>query len=195
MHSPRRTDAEIAEDIVRLLNPESCEEIKATIVECLMMHRELLARIYSRDAVKKNRAAAKRLRDDINRLMMSMEAAPSDVIMVAPPPLKPKIAGVAVQDYLLPGDHFGAFYEYLWGMDEACQRTERKSASNDHSKTRCAELARGLMRKFSRKRPTSYKGSPFRTITSRIFEHVTGERNVDLERACEAALKARPNVR
>jgi hypothetical protein len=190
MHGPRaRTDDDIVADIVRLLDSRlPCEEVKSVVAKQLMMQRELIAKIYGRNAVSKRRAAAKRLRSDIERLVASMKAAPSDIVMLMPPEL-PKIPEEIDQVIATARPRLDAFYDHLVDLSHACQRVMGESAVYDNCKRRCAESAHDLILQFSERSPTNYDGSPFRTITSRIFEYVTGKRDNDLERSCEAVLQ------
>jgi hypothetical protein len=183
VHKPlARTDDDIVDDVVRLLDPKlSPEEVRPVVALDLMIQRELLAKIYSRDGVKKRRAAAKKLSGDIARVVASMKAAPLDLVL----------PGEEFEQVLAVHSRREAFYDYLVDVQHACQELIQKSATYDLCKRRCAEAAHGLMLEFSERNPTSYAGSPFRKITSRIFEHVTGRRDEDLERACEAVLRAR----
>jgi hypothetical protein len=158
MRESRRTDIEIAEEIAELLDPRSCGEIKPRITEYLMMHRYVLTKKYSRDAIKENRAAAKTLRKTIDKLMASVQAAPVHLVMAAPRPRK--IAGLGPPATPTLDDVF----DYLWGMRQACELAERESASLDKSKIRSADLAYTLIKMFSKRRPTSFRGSLLRRL-------------------------------
>jgi hypothetical protein len=69
-----------------------------------------------------------------------------------------------------------------------------RKETGDPLKRQCASWAYVIMVRLSQKRLTSSSArSPLRVIASLIYEKCKG-REVDLERACEAALKFRPTL-
>jgi hypothetical protein len=59
----------------------------------------------------------------------------------------------------------------------------------DHLKYHCACSAYGLMRDLSDKKIAGTKDGAFWTITSLLYEVVSGKKNVALKRACDSALR------
>jgi hypothetical protein len=81
-----------------------------------------------------------------------------------------------------------AFQKKLGWMRWSCESTIRHPNGShpnvDHAKKRCAKSAHELMRWFSRQTPTGTAERPFRTITSLLYQAVSGKRQ-DLKKACD----------
>ena len=60
----------------------------------------------------------------------------------------------------------------------------------DHAKDACAWFAHGLMEGLSNREITGTQDGTFRTITSLLYEAVSGEHSIDLKRACDAVLRS-----
>jgi len=74
---------------------------------------------------------------------------------------------------------------WMRSLGESFTRNPPGSHSNfDHSKERCAKSAHELMRWFSQQTPTGTAERPFRTITSLLYQAVSGKRQ-DLKKACD----------
>jgi hypothetical protein len=59
----------------------------------------------------------------------------------------------------------------------------------DQAKNTCAGFAHGLMEGLSNREITGTQDGTFRTITSLLYEAVSGKHGVDLKRACDAVLR------
>jgi hypothetical protein len=78
--------------------------------------------------------------------------------------------------------------EQLARMRVACQ-LQRRPPRHDVTKRHCPAVACQLMRALSHRPITSSPRSPFRTITSLVFETLTGEQGADLKPQCERFLR------
>jgi hypothetical protein len=58
----------------------------------------------------------------------------------------------------------------------------------DHAKALSARSAYTLMKNHSTANVTGTQDGPFRTVTSLLYEAVSGHRDADLKRACQAVL-------
>jgi hypothetical protein len=59
----------------------------------------------------------------------------------------------------------------------------------DITKNFCAAFACGMISAFSKKKPTGTVDGPLRTISSLLYDAVTGKPEVDMKRACDLTLK------
>jgi hypothetical protein len=90
-------------------------------------------------------------------------------------------------------DRAESFRAELKRMREVCSRAINNGLgyhpNYDPTKRFCAQFARGLMENLSRRTITGTKDSAFRAIASLLYEAVTGKRDADLKRACDAWLR------
>jgi hypothetical protein len=87
------------------------------------------------------------------------------------------------------------FISGIKGMREALlrqiQSRPKGGQQTDHVKVACAIGAFHSMLKYSRRKIQGTDGSPFPTITARLYEAVTGERDANVQRACYTVLRSR----
>jgi hypothetical protein len=84
----------------------------------------------------------------------------------------------------------------IWPINPPSLRDQIERANKDRAESFRAELkrmrevcSRALMENLSRRTITGTKDSAFRAIASLLYEAVTGKRDADLKRACDAWLR------
>jgi hypothetical protein len=87
-----------------------------------------------------------------------------------------------------------AFFNELHRLHMVCGHFMGKRigshGNSDHAKSLSAWSAYGLMQNHSAAKITGTQDGPFRTVTSLLYEALSGYGDVDLKRACDAVLKA-----
>jgi hypothetical protein len=90
-------------------------------------------------------------------------------------------------------DRAESFRAELKRKREVCSRAINNGLgyhpNYDPTKRLCAQFARSLMENLSRRAITGTKDSAFRAITSLLYEAISGKRDADLKRACDAELR------
>jgi hypothetical protein len=89
-----------------------------------------------------------------------------------------------------------AFFEELYDLHLVCAMAARAGThgNSDPAKFLSARSAHGLMQNHSVAKITGTQDGPFRTVTSLLYEVLSGHRNVDLKRACDAVLQAKKRM-
>ena len=82
-----------------------------------------------------------------------------------------------------------AFVTELKRLREVCARDIGRHPNYDLAKHLSAEFAYGLMEILSDGEITGTEDKAFRAITTLLYEAVSGERDADLKRACDAAIR------
>lgn len=177
--------AEIAEEIMDNLRPwmRPESEVEADIQEAIKSLRKLNSPIYdfNRSAIKKS------AQEFVPRLPKLINHGDASI---------PWCCACYSRGMSLPGTNkapFNHFLDELERMRIECERLARDPFVGVHPnfdlvKNSCARSALGLMRKFSQQAPTGTSEGPFRTISSLLYQAVSGER-LDLKRACDAVLR------
>ncbi len=85
------------------------------------------------------------------------------------------------------------FVDEIKRLHEVCTTVidpkSRVHRNYDHAKHESASFALNLMAKLSDSKITGTVDGAFRTITSLLYEAVSGQQGADLKRACDAQLR------
>jgi hypothetical protein len=158
--------------LIQKTNTELRSEISQAVTNAITLLREASRDFFHRDAIRKVRDSARGIIKTIEDLERQLRAAP--------PELQLRLNLDICLDQLEP----------LKRVREACEVADNTQPSNDPIKAWCATTVAQLILKFSERRPTSSSpNSPFREITSLIYQAITVEPNADLKRACDDVLR------
>src|ERR1700733_601260 len=193
---------EIVEELVDQLRPWKIGEAAITKqVNIDLTHLLILAPLEARRCADhtSNRAHARKL----ERALLSIE----ELLTTAPIPLSQFLLN-PVPTMTADGRYFGtnptleeeirlantdranSFRSELKRMQEVCSRAVNHDLGHhpnyDPVKRFCAMFALSLMQNLSKRTPASTKDNAFRAIASLLYEAISGKRDADLKRACEA---------
>ncbi len=196
MNAPRhrRSREEIIDDIIAELYPLTCAEsdAKAALrndIEILTKMTPLWKQISDRDGVKKS---AKRLDLAFAELETTIQTSPGHLItrLFIGPVLRSHENDVSKIE-----SHFrnrvDTFMRQLNEMRSICKaELERKNHPRtfDHEKNNCANLALIFMKKLSKHKATGSSSGRFFSITSCLYEALTGRQDANVKRACSAVI-------
>jgi hypothetical protein len=140
---------------------------------------------FDREAIRKTRDDARKIIGLIDRLDEALRSRG------LAPELRMRLALEVDSDAHAANAPAGRLLVALGEVRELCQAGDDNQPSADQVRIWCARVAFTLMHQFSEEKPTS--GSPdstYRAIAGLLYEILTGERDRDLERACEDHLRS-----
>jgi hypothetical protein len=159
-------------------------------IECAIDHLARWNQHYSHDPVTSAFDYARRLDELLARVETELKNPPEILVnflfgpwpseRTAPMSFHEVEAAIAFEQKQL--------LEKLARMRAVCQ-LQRPPPRHDVTKRHCPAVAYQLMQALSHRPITSSPGSPFRTITSLVFEALSGEQGADLKRQCERLLR------
>src|SRR6516225_2371841 len=201
------SDRRILDEIVRQLGAEAKRgELERAIDDSFWFHRSL-DRMFARASMTAMIEDAGQIADLIARLENKL----ADSSRITPPWARTDRAFPADDPLAERRAYEKALLGPLWQMRLDCerllaQRSEEKARNWDEAfvgrsgpefdrdQRRCATLGYALMKVFSDKEISSYDEGPYCSITTLLYEAMTGRDNVDLRQHCEAVIKAPPPV-
>jgi hypothetical protein len=204
---PNRLD-EIIEEIVDNLRPWKRGRTGAAVTAEVKHEAELLVKIaplqeklFDRSRYREH---AKGLNDALLKVENLVASCPSPLALLLFNPLPPIIEredGTLTQEVLSLEEFERRYRARLdWFVTEVrrvskvCSRAMGPGIgathpNYDHYKHLCAQFAFGLMRGLSKNEATGTKDGAFRTVTSLLYQAISGERDADLKRACDKVLR------
>jgi hypothetical protein len=187
----------IITEILEELHPLTCpeEEAKDTVKKSIEMLIEVAAvskRISDRTII---RASAKKLGAALDAVFAAWHEMPAIVFWKTFVD-EGGLSGKSDEEFYRGAtENAGALLDQLTRMRDACQHAEEKVGVHpnvDHEKSSCAAVAMLLMRRLSAHKPTGTAEGRFRSISSLLYEALTGQQEVDLKRACQDCLPLDP---
>jgi hypothetical protein len=192
---------EIVEEIVDNLNPwkgrRSRNAVSAEVkhaVSWLLDYIPLESKLFDQ---KQNRNHAKKLDHALSKIEPLLVSAPGALgsLLFSPPiprPLKLPFKSIEQIEHEYSA-RFNSFIAELRRLREICSRAIAPGIGHhpnrDAATSTCAHFAGCLMRMLSERKITGTKDGAFRTIASLLYEAVSGQKDIDLKRACDDWLR------
>ncbi|WP_338821629.1 hypothetical protein WDM22_26410 [Bradyrhizobium septentrionale] len=196
--SPTRR-SEIVEEILHHLHPlkakNSTAAVAAKVNQALdghLQHALQQAKVSTRTQIQEH---AKQLDLALMKVEALLRSAPGAVIwslhyLAAPVRTKPERAEDSERAIWKRAEDFAA---ELGQMRQRCARMGdtgfERHPNYDDTKHACAWGAHGLMEGSSNAKISGTQDGAFRAIASLLYEAISGQRDVDLKRACDSVLR------
>ena len=123
---------------------------------------------------------------NVETLLLSIPEALPFILFPPPPPMK--LVETAEEILQQTESRADPFFAELKRLRKVCARNYGLHGSYDHAKNLSAQFSYGLMREHADKQITSAEDKAYRTITSLLYEAVSGQQGADLKRACDAVI-------
>jgi len=201
---------EIVEEIVDNLRPWKSHKSRVAIsqevkgkLDTLRYYIPSLTEFYDRT---KNREHAKKLHRALSTLEGLLKSTPEALAWTLfnpaviteneDAPLVLPMSFASTDDILSAyGQHYKRFALELNRLRNACAYAIKPGLgahpNHDHAKHSAAWFALDIIRHLSQREATGTEDGPFRTISSLLYEAVSGQEGADLKRACDAVLQAK----
>lgn len=186
---------EIVEEIVNNLPPRkgfSHAEITVAVRQAISELREKVPwqmKLSDRAAMK---AHARKLYTAVSELELLLETAPGMMWALLFSEVGPLPNELMSKEKMVAGfiSRSEPFFDDLNRLRKGCAQAIKKGwgthPNYDHAKSLSAQSAYDLMKAHSAAKITGTEDGPFRTVTSLIYEAISGRGGVDLKRACQA---------
>jgi len=194
---------EIVEEIVDNLKPwkgrKSRDVVSAEVKHTVSLVLEwvpLESKLFDR---KQNRDHAKKLDHALSKIEPLLVSAPGALgaLLFSPPiprPLKLPFKSIEQIEHECSA-RFNSFITELRRLRKICRRAIEgigHHPNRNHAKSTCAHCAGCLTGELSERKITGTQDNAFRTITSLLYEAVSGQKDIDLKRVCDAWLRNAP---
>jgi hypothetical protein len=160
-------------------------------IECLREQVPLQIELFDRAPMKKH---AKKLFQAVMKLELLLETAPGMMPALLFSDLKLSRDELPSKQAMKEGylKRSEVFFNELYDLHLVCRLfiggREGTHGNFDFAKSLSAWHAHGLMENYSVAKITGTEDARFRTVTSLLYEALSGHRDADLKRACDALL-------
>jgi hypothetical protein len=192
--------AEIVEEIINNLHPLTRRktEVEAGIQQAI----DLIKRQIPREAFLRDRNAIKNSAEEVGDAIADLERSLQRIHPIVKGALSPPREMMPPEPAEMmppePPDPLDLWVDELRWRRIRCEQLARDPGGHhpnfDPTKRDCAQRAFELMREFSEQEPASTIESPFRTITSLLYQAISGKRQ-DLKKACDTVKRAENEAR
>jgi hypothetical protein len=182
---------EIVEEVVDNLRPwkdhKSRDTVTAQVSKTLnSLLKSVPKKLFDRRPVLKHVKKLGKALSNVETLLLSSPGTLPLILFPPPPRMNEETIEEIVRQHKARIDPFIAELERL---RRVCALKYGSRPNYDHSKNLCADFTYVLMRGLSDRKITGTEGQTFRFICGLLYEAISGHRDADLKRACDAVLK------
>jgi hypothetical protein len=184
---------EIVEEVVDHLRPwkdhKSRDTISAAVnknLDTLLKFRRLQEKMFDARVYREHTKKLDQALGNVETLLLSSPGALPFSLFPPPPPMR---LGETIEEIMHQHRaRADPFFAELKRLRKVCARNYGLHRNYDHAKNLSADFAYSLMREHSDEKITGTKDKAYRTITSLLYEAVSGQEGADLKRACDAVI-------